>query len=246
MLVITYHAIADRNSPVTVTRARFIAHLDALSSAGFRFLTLAELGRSLRAGKTPPRDGVALTFDDGYASVASIAWPVLEARRIPASVFVIAGRVGQDNRWPGQAAWVETMPLADAAALRELASAGADIGGHSWSHPRLTTVSVDALAEETVVAADRLEQLVSQRVRHFTYPYGRYGSREIAAVSGRFDLALTASCRRVTRGTEVCEIGRLDAHDLHLAARWRLLDSTSLDTYLAARRGARRLIAPLR
>ena len=138
------------------------------------------------------------------------------------------------------------MPLADAGALRELVSAGADIGAHSWSHPRLPALPADALAEETVGAADRLEQLVGQPVRHFAYPYGLYGAREVGVVAARFDLALTASCRRVTRGAPPSEIGRLDAHDLHLAARWRLLDSSSLDGYLAARRAVRRLVSPLR
>ena len=245
MLVVTYHAITTTNSPVTVTKARLASHLDALADAGYRFQPLSTLTEALTAGKTLPRDAVALTFDDGYGSVATVAWPMLASRGVPASVFVIAGRIGQDNRWPGQAPWVDTMPLLDTGALQELADAGADIGGHSWSHPRLPEVPDDRLDGEMGAAADRLEQLVQRRVRHFAYPYGVYGAREVAMASRRFDLAVTAECRRVTTEASRGEVGRLDAHDLHVAAGWRLLRSSALDAYLSARRGLRRL-SPLR
>jgi peptidoglycan/xylan/chitin deacetylase (PgdA/CDA1 family) len=246
VLVVTYHAIASSNTPVTVTRERLTSHLEALADSGYRFLHLADLSRALHAGLEPPRDGVAITFDDGYASVATDAWPILESRGVPATLFVIAGRLGQDNRWPGQAPWVETKRLADAGALRELAAAGADIGGHSWSHPRLTTLTAGELDREVKDAADHLEQIVQQPVRHFAYPYGAYGPREAELAAGRYDLAVTAECRRVVRGTSRESVGRLDAHDLHLASAWHMLDSAWLDGYLTARRGLHRLSAPLR
>jgi peptidoglycan/xylan/chitin deacetylase (PgdA/CDA1 family) len=240
MLVVTYHAITPAESPVSVARPRFISHLDALEDAGYVFVPLSAVTRA-----APPPRSVALTFDDGYASVAIDAWPVLEARRIPATLFVIGGRLGQDNRWPGQASWVPVMPLMDRGALCELADAGADIGAHTWSHPSLPRLDAARLDDEVCGATDRLEQIVGRPVRHFAYPYGHYGRREVALAAARFDLAVTADCRRADARTPHA-LGRLDAHDLHLARRLRLLESPALDTYLAARRQVHRLRRTLR
>lgn len=239
MLVLTYHAIARDESPVSISKARFRAHLDALEDAGYVFVPLSAVTRPAPSAVPWPRS-VALTFDDGYASVAIDAWPLLEARGIPATLFVIGGRLGQDNRWPGQAPWAPVMPLMDRGALRELADAGADIGGHTWSHPSLPRLDAARLDDEVRGAADRLEQIVGGPVRHFAYPYGHHGRREVSVAAARFELAVTAECRRADATTPHA-LGRLDAHDLQLACRLRLLDSPWLDTYLAARRQGHRL-----
>ena len=240
MIVVTYHAIARDRSPIAISRERLGRHLDALEDAGYTFVPLSAVTEAGRSGRPLPGRAVAVTFDDGYASVASEAWPLLAARGIPASLFVIGGRLGQDNRWPGQAAWAPVMPLLDRGALCELAAAGADIGAHTWSHPSLPLLDGLRLDDEVRGGADRLEQIVSRPVRHFAYPYGHYGEREIAAAATRFDLALTADCRRVDAHTPHA-VGRLDAHDLHVAHQLRLLGSAWLDTYLAGRRFAHRL-----
>jgi peptidoglycan/xylan/chitin deacetylase (PgdA/CDA1 family) len=240
MIVITYHAIAREESPVSISKERLCADLDALEDAGYTFVPLSAVSGLASSTRPPGSRRVALTFDDGYASVATDAWPVLEARRIPATLFVIGGRLGQDNRWAGQASWAPVMPLLDLGALRELATAGADIGGHTWSHPSLPSLDAARLDDEVRGAADRLEQIVRRPVRHFAYPYGHYGRRELAVAATRFDVAVTGDCRRADAST-LHALGRLDAHDLHLARRLRLLDSSWLDTYLAGRRQVHRL-----
>jgi hypothetical protein len=53
---------------------------------------------------------------------------------------------------------------------------------------------------------------------------------------------VTAVARPVHRHSDPHELGRIDAHDLHVAARLNLLGSTALTPYLAARRGLRALL----
>src|SRR3989442_457871 len=44
---------------------------------------------------------VAVTFDDGFLSFLETALPELEKRKIPSTLFVIAGKLGCYPDWPG-------------------------------------------------------------------------------------------------------------------------------------------------
>lgn len=59
-------------------------------SRNFAVLPLPEAVDRLKAG-TLPRRACCITFDDGYADNLSIALPILEKYRLPATVFVATG-----------------------------------------------------------------------------------------------------------------------------------------------------------
>ena len=71
-----------------------------LAATGWRGCTVSE---GLAAHKADPGTQrlVALSFDDGYLNVLEEALPTLQDLGFTATVFVIAGRCGQDNRCPG-------------------------------------------------------------------------------------------------------------------------------------------------
>jgi hypothetical protein len=241
MLIVTYHALGSPRSPISVSAAQLARDIEALTDAGFAFVSLDQCAEWLEAGHEVPSHAVALTFDDGYASVAREGPAVLARRRVPATVFVIAGRIGADNRWPGQSRHVRTMPLAGRDEIRALLDAGVTIGSHSHSHPTLNALDPTELRREVVESADRLEAIIGTPVRHFSYPYGRRSARVIEAVRSRYRSAVTADACLVTREADPHELPRIDAHDLHIAARLGLLGSHMVPSYLAVRRGARRV-----
>jgi peptidoglycan/xylan/chitin deacetylase (PgdA/CDA1 family) len=43
---------------------------------------------------------VALTFDDGYRDVYTLAWPLLKRYRLPATLFVAVGAIARGSLWP--------------------------------------------------------------------------------------------------------------------------------------------------
>ena len=240
VLIVTYHDIANSTSAVTVTPRQLTNDLEALAAAGFTWASLDDCADWLAGTITlAPRTAI-VTFDDGYASVASAALPVLQRLRVPATVFVVAGRIGGDNQWPGQPSSIGRAPLLDAGALRELTAAGVALGCHSLTHPRLTSLDDAAEAMEISDAADRLEHLAQVAVRHFAYPYGVRGSRELAAVRRRYRTAVSASCGLVDRESDPIDLPRFDAHDLRVAIRMGLLRTPWLGPYAGARRLARR------
>lgn len=59
--------------------------------------------------------------------------------------------------------------------VRDLASQGVEIGGHTISHPILTTISEQAARHEIVGGKENLEAVIRQPLRLFAYPNGKAG-----------------------------------------------------------------------
>jgi peptidoglycan/xylan/chitin deacetylase (PgdA/CDA1 family) len=80
-----------------VDAATFEAHLRLLTR-WFDVIGLDEAAKRLWAGVG--RDAVVVTFDDGYEDNYSVAAPILERYRVPASVFLVTGLIGtRDLPW---------------------------------------------------------------------------------------------------------------------------------------------------
>lgn len=103
-VVLGYHRLADPLTAVgaepramCVSPANFTAQMAALRRIG-RPVSLEHLGAALEAGGSV-RGMIAVTFDDGYEEVLSVALPVLEREEIPATVFFVAGNHGRPFWW---------------------------------------------------------------------------------------------------------------------------------------------------
>jgi len=172
---------------------------------------LAFLGGALRLR----RPGLVLCFDDGLASQARVAAPLLEAAGLRGWFMVPGGFVDEP---PGsQAAYFRRHidPAADRDAraelaamtwseARALAARGHVIGCHAWSHRLLgADASGEVVREEVTRARERLEERLDRSVRTFCWPRGRVGDYSPAAhraVASAFSLAFTAMSRAIRPG----------------------------------------------
>ena len=98
-LIITYHAIEAGPPPLYVHPELFQLHVESVLSEGARILNVSALVQEL-AEPTGTERLVALTFDDGFSSVARNAAPILSSYGVSATVFCVAGHVGGRNDWP--------------------------------------------------------------------------------------------------------------------------------------------------
>jgi peptidoglycan/xylan/chitin deacetylase (PgdA/CDA1 family) len=99
-LILLYHRIADPASDpqlLCVAPRNFAEHLETLAKH-VELLSLADLVSALQEGALPRR-AVALTFDDGYVDNLQTAKPLLETRRVSATVFVATGGLGDKRRY---------------------------------------------------------------------------------------------------------------------------------------------------
>jgi peptidoglycan/xylan/chitin deacetylase (PgdA/CDA1 family) len=90
-----YHRVAEESHDpwdLCVTPDNFAQQMSVLRSAG-RPTDLAALAAERGAGGSG-RPRLAVTFDDGYLDNALSALPVLERYDIPATIFVVSGKLG--------------------------------------------------------------------------------------------------------------------------------------------------------
>ena len=187
LLVLCYHAVSDTwPSPAALPVAKLEAQLRYLLGRGYEPLTLsAALGGSRRGKKA-----VAVTFDDAYASILRAGLPLLDRLGVPATVFVptdAAGEAGQMT-WSELGQWVggeheDELRCMSWEELRELAGHGWEIGSHTCSHPHLTELGPERMAEELVRSRAACEEEVQRPCAALAYPFGSYDATVLEAVA---------------------------------------------------------------
>ncbi len=177
--ILMYHSITERPNdetrPHAVHPGEFEQQLGFLKDNGFTPLTFADLVASANGtGATLPRRPVVLTFDDGYADFHSVALPLLERHGVPATVFVTSGWLTDAGADAAGRPLDATLSWSQ---VREAASAGIEIGGHSHSHPQLDQLPDAELREELRVNKALLEEKAGCPITTMAYPYGYSSAR---------------------------------------------------------------------
>lgn len=189
--ILLYHAVGavpdERMAPFTIERSRFAEHLDVLTDRGFQLCTVSELVAARDRGISAPL--AAVTFDDGFASFVDDAWPELERRSIPATLYVTSGTVGASARWLDSIG-CGSMRMVTWDDLSRLDGAGCEIGAHSIGHPPLDCIGRDAAQAEITGSRAALAERLDHPVDSFAYPHGHFDrSTRDAVVRAGFDSA---------------------------------------------------------
>jgi peptidoglycan/xylan/chitin deacetylase (PgdA/CDA1 family) len=98
--ILIYHRVLPQRDPLfpaELDAAEFSAQIGMLAER-FTVLPLREAVRRAKAGTLPPR-AAAITFDDGYADNATVALPILQRHRLPATFFVATGYLDGGRMW---------------------------------------------------------------------------------------------------------------------------------------------------
>lgn len=179
-IILMYHNIDNppqgaRIPNLYVTPRMFRFQMGYLKRAGFKVVPLQDMLELVSHGNAD-RNLVAISFDDAYQDFYTNAYPILKQYSYPSVVYVVSGLVAKDNVWDAENE-SDRKPLMDWQTIREVSEHGVQIGSHTISHPRLTTLSVASLREELVKSRKELEERLNQPVDHFCYPYGDHNEQ---------------------------------------------------------------------
>ena len=181
-VILMYHRFGESRHPSTnVTLRQFEEQLDFLKSNHFNVLPLSEIVEALKHNVPLPEKTVGITIDDAYLSVYEEAYPRLEAKGYPFTVFVSTG--GVDQQIPAYMTWQQ---------MREMQINGVQFANHSKNHDYLTRKKPeesqrawsDRVKIDITAAQKRLREELVQAPSLFAYPYGEYSLDLMNVVEG--------------------------------------------------------------
>ena len=167
--ILLYHHVGEEQlqsgdestSQYDVTPADFKAELEMLQELGYHTVRVSQIATAiLGQGTLPPRP-IALSFDDGWVDEFQTIFPLLQENGDVGTFYIPSSYPGA----PGTVTWAD---------LKEMASAGMEIGDHSRTHGHLASMTDAQVLDEVYDSKKYLEEQLGVTVDTFAYPYGEF------------------------------------------------------------------------
>jgi len=248
--ILGYHRVLPEmveevNDPIyTVLPEQFEAQMAFLTNEGFTSLSLKEFGEMARGARPAAPRAVVVTFDDGYADMHAMAWPLARKYGVALNLFLSTGLVGQAgpvvmtkngyrvHRGSDKPLYYQDhlekfphlwRPLTWQE-LREMSNSGINLGLHGHSHRNLGYLPREQVMADVTAGIAAFREGLGYRPESFAFPYGGFEANtpEIAALLHKqgFDLIFT-----IIKGR-----ARLPASNM-LFPRISILQQDTLDTF---------------
>ncbi|MCL1126800.1 polysaccharide deacetylase family protein [Shewanella surugensis] len=171
-VILQYHHVSAETPSITsVTPEQFQEQMQYLADNDFNVVPLSKVVSSLKAKKAMPPKTVAITFDDGYQSIADVAHPILKKYHFPYTLFVSIEPI--EKKFKNMMSWQQ---------LVDLSKEGAEIANHSWGHEHLIRRLPDEskaqwlsrIETNILKTEEKIQQGTGQNLKMFAYPYGEY------------------------------------------------------------------------
>jgi peptidoglycan/xylan/chitin deacetylase (PgdA/CDA1 family) len=180
VLVLCYHALSPSwEAPLSLSPDLFERQVSLLVRRGWRGTTFRDAVQDPPADKT-----LAVTFDDAFASVYEHAFPILSSLGVPATVFAPTSFMSerQPLRWNGIDHWLQTQSASELRGmswedLGHLQEAGWEVGSHTRTHPRLTSLDDKQMRDELAESRHEIAANLSAPCETVAYPYGDVDER---------------------------------------------------------------------
>ena len=174
-VILQYHHVSDSTPAITsVTPAQFKEQMQYLAENNFNVVPLSTVVESIKAKKTLPAKTIAITFDDGYRSIANTAHPILKQYKFPYTLFVSVEPILKE--YGEMMSWQQ---------LITLSNEGAEIANHSWGHEHLIRKETGesdaqwlARIEANILRTEKeIAKATGQNLKMLAYPYGEYNQQ---------------------------------------------------------------------
>ena len=167
-LIFTYHSISS-NFHVglnSVHPNRFKEHVEFIANIN---------------NSTVENNHIKIAFDDGYESVYTNAFPIMEEYGLKGIVFPITGYIGKRNNWDVTFGINKAMHL-NIDQILSLSGNGWEIGSHSHLHRSFKWMSNDEIKNDVVTSKRIIENITGKEVTSFCLPFGDYTRKAIEII----------------------------------------------------------------
>ena len=239
--ILTYHSIDDSGSVISTPPEQFRRQMRHLRDCSIPVLALEEVVAVLGGHRDPPTEAVAITFDDGYHSVYSNAFPILQEYGLPATVFLVSAYCGQASHWNIRTPRIGPALLASWEHVGEMARHGIDFGSHTVTHADLTQLKPHAIESELLHSKRKIEDRLSRSIMAFAYPFGRSNAEVRAMVERQYKCACSTRLGFVGQDSAPYRLKRIEMHYFSSDTRFESLLRGEEEFYLSVRRTLRLL-----
>jgi len=223
-IILLYHRVANVDDDphlLSVEPNNFRAQLQYLKSK-FNIISLEDLFYKKQNKQLSKKD-IAITFDDGYADNLYNALPILKELKIPATIFITIGKIGdlkpfywdQNTRTEDQGRALTKDEL-----IHLTKSPLIGIGAHTLTHPCLSKLKIDLQKREIFKSKQKLESILDKKIISFSYPFGNKGSFNKGIINlvkqADFKYACVNTQNRVTKNQNEYTLSR------YLVRNWNL------------------------
>ena len=245
--ILMYHHLAeDVTNDEMVSPEQFEAQIRALTEAGYAGISFDELQAYVLRGEPLPKKPVVITFDDGYLSNYTLAYPILQKYGMKATIFSIGVSFGKDHYKDTDYAMT---PHFGADEAREMVDSGLiSIQSHTYDmhqwppfedgndRVRETLAQLPGESDEDYEAAVKadiqqsqqaIEPITGEKVNALSYPEGAYGTLTMDALRSQgIELTFTTQpgVNAVVQGLP---------QTLYSMHRITMTEDTNMDEFLA-------------
>lgn len=162
-VVLMYHRVSDDGKwpDITVSTTNFKTQMRYLKN-NFNMVSIDEMMEAFYKNRTFSKDGVVITFDDGFKDNFTCAYPILKEFEIPAAVFVAAD-------------YIEDAYALSSEEMTEMLKGNIIFGAHTMTHRVLSEIDNDEAYKEILLSKSTLEEILHENIEYFAYPYGKTG-----------------------------------------------------------------------
>ncbi|GAA3401616.1 polysaccharide deacetylase family protein [Paenibacillus hodogayensis] len=229
--VLMYHHVHDTDvSSSTISSQLLEDQLVYLRQQGYTFLTLQQFEQYM-AGADVPDNAVLVTFDDGYESFYSHAYPILDKLEVPATNFVITDKHDNPEAYQPPFMTPEQIWAMTSARPGFISAQCHTHGMHNdpvspYMTARLTVNGVQETEDEyrkRIVADTQsciriMTPLGPEKVNAMAYPYGVFDALSSRLVKeAGIDYAFTIVPEMTTRDRNPTQLPRINAGNPHIS-----------------------------
>jgi len=153
-----------------IVTSKFRKQMEAIKALGLSVVSMDDFVAWKKGNKTIPERSIVITFDDGWKSVYTDAFPVLRELGYPFHLFLYKSYVDGGGR-------ALTTPM-----IKEMMKNGASIGCHSYTHPLPSMVKGNLkkgpehfnayLTTEMIRSKEFLEERFGTQINTYAFPGG--------------------------------------------------------------------------
>jgi peptidoglycan/xylan/chitin deacetylase (PgdA/CDA1 family) len=170
--VLGYHdfSTTQPESAMHLRTSKFRQQMETLRQLGITVISLNDFIAWKKGEMKIPEKSVLLTFDDGWKSVYTDAWPILREFNYPFTLYLYKNYVDGGGK-------ALTTPM-----IQEMVKAGASLGSHSITHPYPITFkkfqktgadAIDVFLRKEMGESKRfLESRFGVKISTYSYPGG--------------------------------------------------------------------------